>query len=87
MKLSRALLIVLVLHIVAVAGIVAFNTIKTREAIATAAAPTEPVATQPLPPWPQKSNRRRRLTMSQKCAMKTEPRSAPKKPAAEHPKP
>jgi LysM repeat protein len=31
MKLSRALLIVLVLHIVAVAGIIAFNTIKTRE--------------------------------------------------------
>lgn len=31
MKLSRALLIVLVLHVVAVAGIVAFNTIKTRE--------------------------------------------------------
>ena len=33
MKLSRALLIVLLLHIVAVAGIVAFNTIKTREAV------------------------------------------------------
>ncbi|MDQ6810058.1 MAG: LysM peptidoglycan-binding domain-containing protein [Verrucomicrobiota bacterium] len=32
MKLSRALLIVLVLHVVAVAGIVAFNTIKTRQA-------------------------------------------------------
>ena len=32
MKLSRALLIVLLLHVVAVAGIVAFNTIKTREA-------------------------------------------------------
>ena len=32
MKLSRALLIVLVLHVVAVAGIIAFNTIKTREA-------------------------------------------------------
>jgi len=32
MKLSRALLIVLLLHIVAVAGIIAFNTIKTREA-------------------------------------------------------
>jgi LysM repeat protein len=30
MKLSRALLIVLVLHVVAVAGIIAFNTIKTR---------------------------------------------------------
>jgi LysM repeat protein len=32
MKLSRALLIVLVLHVVAVAGIIAFNTIKTRQA-------------------------------------------------------
>ena len=30
MKLSRALLIVLVLHVVAVAGIIAFNTIKSR---------------------------------------------------------
>lgn len=30
MKLSRALLIVLVLHVVAVAGIIAFNSIKTR---------------------------------------------------------
>jgi len=33
MKLSRALLIVLLLHVVAVAGIIAFNTIKTREAL------------------------------------------------------
>ena len=32
MKLSRALLIVLVLHVVAVAGIIAFNTIKSRQA-------------------------------------------------------
>jgi len=31
MKLSRALLVVLVLHVVAVAGIVAFNTIKSRQ--------------------------------------------------------
>ena len=31
MKLSRALLIVLVLHVIAVAGIVAFNTIKARQ--------------------------------------------------------
>ena len=58
MKLSRALLIVLVLHIVAVAGIIAFNTIKTRETMsssppeasaasalaATAAAPTAEAA-------------------------------------------
>ncbi len=45
MKLSRALLIVLVLHVVAVAGIVAFNTIKSRQGVLapppkTAAAPT-----------------------------------------------
>jgi LysM repeat protein len=32
MKLSRALLIVLILHVVAVSGIVAFNAIKTRQA-------------------------------------------------------
>ena len=43
MKLSRALLIVLVLHVVAVAGIVAFNTIKTREN----AAPTAPETLAP----------------------------------------
>jgi LysM repeat protein len=41
MKLSRALLIVLVLHIVAVAGIIAFNAIKTRQAS---------VIPAPLPP-------------------------------------
>ena len=40
MKLSRALLIVLVLHIVAVAGIIAFNAIKTRQAsVVSASAP------------------------------------------------
>ncbi len=44
MKLSRALLIVLVLHIVAVAGIVAFNTIKTRENNA----PALPETTAPM---------------------------------------
>lgn len=48
MKLSRALLIVLVLHIVAVAGIIAFNTIKTREGVTSgvaeiaASAPADP---------------------------------------------
>ncbi len=44
MKLSRALLIVLVLHIVAVAGIIAFNTIKTREETNTASSIAEPSA-------------------------------------------
>jgi LysM repeat protein len=45
MKLSRALLIVLLLHIVAVAGIIAFNTIKTREAVNAGSA--DPVASTP----------------------------------------
>jgi LysM repeat protein len=41
MKLSRALLIVLLLHVVAVAGIIAFNAIKTRQA----SLPSSPVST------------------------------------------
>ncbi|CAN5555655.1 hypothetical protein BH18VER1_BH18VER1_03770 [soil metagenome] len=40
MKLSRALLIVLVLHVVAVAGIIAFNTIKSRQGVLPATAET-----------------------------------------------
>src|SRR5436305_6126769 len=39
MKLSRALLIVLLLHVVAVSGIIAFNAIKTRESLFVPAAP------------------------------------------------
>jgi LysM repeat protein len=55
MKLSRALLIVLVLHVVAVAGIIAFNTIKTRqgppppissETVAAKAPPTIPAKSE-----------------------------------------
>src|SRR4029453_5287586 len=44
MKLSRALLIVLLLHIVAVSGIIAFNAIKTRESsfVPASSANTEP---------------------------------------------
>jgi uncharacterized protein (UPF0333 family) len=40
MKLSRALLIVLVLHVVAVSGIIAFNAIKTRQSSRPATART-----------------------------------------------
>src|ERR1700757_1289066 len=39
MKLSRALLIVLLLHVVAVSGIIAFNAIKTRQSSFVPAAP------------------------------------------------
>src|SRR5205809_4293390 len=41
MKLSRALLVVLLLHVVAVSGIVAFNAIKTPESSFVPANPTE----------------------------------------------
>jgi LysM repeat protein len=50
MKLSRALLIVLVLHVVAVAGIIAFNTIKSRQG------PLPPLSTNPSQPATVKSN-------------------------------
>jgi LysM repeat protein len=49
MKLSRALLIVLVLHVVAVAGIIAFNAIKTRQPVMPPMATTKP-ATQTSSP-------------------------------------
>jgi LysM repeat protein len=42
MKLSRALLIVLLLHVVAVSGIIAFNAIKTRERAFVPTTPSEP---------------------------------------------
>lgn len=42
MKLSRALLIVLLLHIVAVSGIIAFNAIKTRERVFVPPTSSEP---------------------------------------------
>ena len=54
MKLSRALLIVLVLHVVAVAGIIAFNTIKSRQgalapATASSTTTTTTTKTEPAP--------------------------------------
>ena len=65
MKLSRALLVVLLLHVVAVAGIIAFNAIKTRQGslpTASTTAPktigvetTEPKAQPSAPPVAQKS--------------------------------
>jgi LysM repeat protein len=65
----RAFLIVLLLHIVAVAGIIAFNAIKTRQAslpssptapttIGVASTETKPQATTTNPPATQKSSAR-----------------------------
>lgn len=56
MKLSRALLIVLVLHIVAVAGIIAFNTIKTRETMTAGLPATVAVAPSVATPAPLAAN-------------------------------
>src|SRR5947207_1348604 len=50
MKLSRALLIVLVLHVVAVAGIIAFNTIKSRQGIVPPPVPAKTVSQKSTTP-------------------------------------
>jgi len=65
MKLSRALLVVLLLHVVAVAGIIAFNAIKTRQGslpsspssstAGIATAETKPQTTTPNPSAAQKT--------------------------------
>jgi LysM repeat protein len=56
MKLSRALLIVLVLHVVAVAGIIAFNTIKSRQgAFPPPKVTAAPAVTQAVPAPPPKA--------------------------------
>ena len=60
MKLSRALLIVLVLHVVAVAGIIAFNTIKTRESMSANAPEVEEAVRPAAPPIASKGTRGRR---------------------------
>src|SRR6059036_3458656 len=58
MKLSRALLIVLVLHVVAVAGIIAFNTIKTRQVTAPSAVTTAPSQTSETATAPPASGKK-----------------------------
>lgn len=57
MKLSRALLVVLLLHVVAVAGIIAFNAIKTRQATLPTTASTAPttIGVPPAETKPQTS--------------------------------
>ncbi len=86
MKLSRALLIVLLLHIVAVAGIIAFNTIKTREAAATSATETTaPVTAASAAPAIAAESAASLPNEITKVAARTE-KKAPEK-IAEHPKP
>src|SRR5438270_9457635 len=68
MKLSRALLIVLVLHVVAVAGIIAFNTIKPRQATAPAPSATSSPIAAALPSVPSNQKQTPRPPASQRDA-------------------
>jgi membrane-bound lytic murein transglycosylase D len=88
MKLSRALLIVLVLHVVAVAGIIAFNTIKSRQGVVPPVATTKTTA----PASTQKSSTTAPATSEStkprdemaKVPVKEERKAIPVKPIAEN---
>jgi len=68
MKLSRALLIVLLLHVVAVSGIIAFNAIKTRQSsfvpVAAVNPQNNPIAS--IPPTANSGASNRRFAFEQK---------------------
>ena len=86
MKLSRALLIVLVLHVVAVAGIIAFNTIKSRQVVppATSAKATPATATQKsTAPAVAVSDSSKPREETVKAPVKEERKAIPVKPVAE----
>jgi LysM repeat protein len=98
MKLSRALLIVLVLHVVAVAGIIAFNAIKSRQAVvpppaastktAAPASATTQKAIAPLAATTETSSKPRDEMAATKAVAKEERKAIPVKPAVENtPKP
>lgn len=91
MKLSRALLIVLVLHVVAVAGIIAFNTIKSRQAAVPPVATPKPVvqAVAPKPTAPVVTTtapaiKPRDEMATTKPVVKEERKAIPVKPAVEN---
>src|SRR4051812_37712878 len=91
MKLSRALLIVLVLHVVAVAGIIAFNAIKSRQAVMPPFSSTKPAAQNPATKAPAPSvaasdsaaRPREESATTTKSLAKEERKAIPVKPTAE----
>jgi LysM repeat protein len=87
MKLSRALLIVLVLHVVAVAGIIAFNTIKNRQGVVppvTTAKTTTTTSTQKTTaPAVITSDSSKPRDESAKTPVKEERKAIPVKPTIE----
>src|SRR5881227_826490 len=80
MKLSRALLIVLLLHVVAVSGIIAFNAIKTRQTSFIAGAPvnTENNPTASVAPVIDSDASNRRFPVVQKETTLRDTKSAAK---------
>jgi LysM repeat protein len=90
MKLSRALLIVLVLHVVAVAGIIAFNTIKSRQGVVPPISTPKTVAqtSAPKSTAPTVTSapvvKPRDETATTKPAVKEERKAIPVKPIAEN---
>jgi LysM repeat protein len=90
MKLSRALLIVLVLHVVAVAGIIAFNAIKSRQgAVPPISAPkvsaqtSTQKSTAPAAPTSAPAKPRDEMATA-KPAVKEERKAIPVKPVVEN---
>ena len=88
MKLSRALLIVLVLHVVAVAGIIAFNAIKSRQAVMPPVATTTKATPQTssqksTAPSTVSSDSAKPHEESAKPAVKEERKAIPVKPVAD----
>jgi len=82
MKLSRALLIVLVLHVVAVAGIIAFNSLKTHQAPSV----PPPVAAKSTPAPVAKSEPIVRPTVTENSATKHEASKVSHSPAKAPPR-
>ncbi|HSV63977.1 MAG TPA: LysM peptidoglycan-binding domain-containing protein, partial [Chthoniobacterales bacterium] len=83
MKLSRALLIVLVLHVVAVAGIIAFNTIKSRQGVLPPVSTAKTVAQKTTTTVPVAETTKAKEE-SAKAPVKEERKAIPVKPAAEN---
>lgn len=89
MKLSRALLIVLVLHVVAVAGIIAFNTIKSRQGstpvtVSANTSSSQPAATKSQPPSVASTEAAPPSAPVVKPVAKEERKAIPVKPAPEN---
>jgi LysM repeat protein len=86
MKLSRALLIVLVLHVVAVAGIIAFNTIKSRQGAVPAPTTktTASTSAQKLSPAAATSDSTKPREEAAKPVVKEERKAIPVKPIVEN---